>query len=114
VFCQLENEVRKMLGAQSAPVTSPAPALGLIHSVPDSRSTLAMPIATPVCTVPMTTSTLSRCTSLLAFSGALAGLDSSSTTKYSISRPPSLPPRSATASLMPLVMAMPSGAKVPV
>jgi hypothetical protein len=46
----------------------------LIHSVPDSLSTLAMPITTPECTVPMTTSTLSRCTSLLTFSGALAGI----------------------------------------
>ena len=73
-----------------------------------------MPIATPECTVPMMTSTLSRCISLLAFSGALAGFDSSLTTMYSISRPPSLPPRSSTASLKPLVMATPSAAKVPV
>jgi hypothetical protein len=113
VVCQLEKEVRKKLGAQAAPVMAPAPPLGLIQSVPDSFSTLAMPITTPECTVPITTSTLSRWTSLLTFSGALAGLDSSSTVTYSISRPPSLPPRSSTASLKPLVMATPSWAKVP-
>jgi hypothetical protein len=58
--------------------------------------------------------TLSRLMSLLALSGALAGSDSSSTVKYSTSRPPSLPPFSSTASLKPFVMALPSAAYVPV
>ena len=57
-----------------------------------SFATLAIAIATPECTVPTSTSTLSRLISLLTLSVALAGSDSSSTLKYSISRPPSLPP----------------------
>src|SRR5256885_5130032 len=31
--CQLENEVRKMLGAQSGPVAAPTPAFGITRSV---------------------------------------------------------------------------------
>ena len=99
-----------MLGAHSAPVAASAPALGMMCSTPVSRAILTMPISTPECTVPTSTSTLSRVTSLLALSVALAGSDSSSTVKYSSSRPPSLPPDSATASLKPLVMATPSWA----
>src|SRR5262249_58630456 len=44
----------------------------------------------------------------------LAGSDSSSTVTMSTARPPSFPPRSASASLNPLVMAVPSDAYVPV
>jgi hypothetical protein len=87
-----------------------APALGTIIRVLVSRATLAMASATPEWTVPTSTSTLSRETSFLAFSVALAGLDSSSTVKYSTSRPPSLPPFSSTNCLKPLVIALPSAA----
>ena len=114
IGCQLENEVRKMLDEHIGPVMSSAPAFGISSRVPVSLAILAMPSATPEWTVPTSTSTLSRCTSRLVFSGALAGLDSSSTAKYSISRPPSLPPRSPTAMRKPLVIAVPSEAKVPV
>ena len=81
-----------MFGAHIGPVTASAPALGTISSVPLSLAALAIAIATPECTVPTITSTLSRLISLLTLSVALAGSDSSSTLKYSISRPPSLPP----------------------
>ena len=81
-----------MFCAHIGPVTASAPALGTISRVFESRATLAIAIATPECTVPTTTSTLSRLISLLTLSVALAGSDSSSTTKYSISRPPNLPP----------------------
>jgi hypothetical protein len=59
----------------------------MIRSVPLSRATLTIAITTPECTVPSSTSTLSRCTSLFALSVALDGSDSSSTVKYSIARP---------------------------
>ena len=84
--------MRKMFGAHIGPVMSSAPAFGMISSVLLSRATFAIASATPECTVPISTSTLSRLISLLALSGAFAGSDSSSTVKYSISRPPSLPP----------------------
>jgi hypothetical protein len=66
--------LRKMLGAHMRPVTASAPALGTISSVPLSLATLAMAMATPECTVPTSTSTLSRLTSLLTLSVALAGV----------------------------------------
>ena len=103
-----------MFGAHSGPVSSSAPALGTIISVLVSRATFAMASATPECTVPTRTSTRSRFTSLFTFSVALAGSDSSSTVKNSTARPPSLPPLPSTCSLKPLVMAVPSAAKVPV
>ena len=84
-----------MFGAHIGPVTASAPALGTISSVPVSLATLAIAIATPECTVPTSTSTLSRLISLLTLSVALDGSDSSSTLTNSISRPPSLPPCSA-------------------
>ncbi len=108
--CEFENEVRKMLGAHSGPVMSSAPALGMISSVLLSRATLAIASATPECTVPTSTSTWSRLTSLLAFSGAFAGSDSSSTVKYSMSRPATLPPFCSMASLKALVIELPSAA----
>jgi hypothetical protein len=73
--------------AHSGPVISSAPALGMMSSVLLSRATLDIASATPECTVPTSTSTWSRLTSLFALSGAFAGSDSSSTVKYSISRP---------------------------
>ena len=85
-----------MFGAHSGPVSSSAPALGTIISVLLPRATLAMAIATPECTVPTSTSTPSRLTSLLAFSVALAGSDSSSTVAYDTDAPPSMPPFSST------------------
>ena len=113
-ICELEKDVRNTFAAQSGPVISSAPALGMISRVLLSRATLDIARATPECTVPTSTSTWSRLMSLFALSGALAGSDSSSTVKYSISRPPSLPPFSSIASLKPLVMAVPSAANVPV
>ncbi len=103
-----------MFGAHSGPVISSAPAFGTINSVFVSRATRVIASATPECTVPTRTSTLSRLMSLFAFSGAFAASDSSSTVKYSISRPPSLPPPCSTASLKPFVIALPSAAYVPV
>ncbi len=85
-----------MLGAHMGPVTASAPALGTIIRVPLSLATLAIAIATPECTLPTSTSTLSRLISLLTLSVALEGSDSSSTLTNSISRPLSLPPCSAT------------------
>ncbi len=85
-----------------------------MSSVLLSRATFDIASATPECTVPTSTSTWSRLMSLFALSGALAGSDSSSTVKYSISRPPSLPPFSSIASLKPFVIAVPSAANVPV
>jgi len=79
----------------------------MMSSVLLSLATLAMAIATPECTVPTSTSTWSRLTSLLALSEPLAGSDSSSTLKYSISRPASLPPCSCTYSRKPFSMAVP-------
>ena len=55
----------------------------------------AIASVTPECTVPTITSTLSRLISLLTLSVAFEGSDSSSTLKYSISRPASLPPCSS-------------------
>jgi len=106
--CQFENEVRKILGAHSAPVAAPTPALGMISIVPVSRATLTIAISTPECTVPIRKSTFSRLTSLLAFSGAFEGSDSSSRIENSTSRPPSLPLASAIASFSPSVIASPS------
>ena len=81
-----------MFGAHIGPVTARAPAFGITSSVLVSLATFAIAITTPECTVPTTTSTLSRLISLLMLSTAFDGSDSSSTLKYSISRPPSLPP----------------------
>ncbi len=82
----------------------------MISSVPLSRATLTIAITTPECTVPISTSTLSRWTSLFALSVAFDGSDSSSTVKYSIARPPSVPPFSSAARLKPCVIAVPSAA----
>ena len=46
--CQLEKEVRKIFGAQSAPVAASRPALGMINSVLVSLAILTMPICTPL------------------------------------------------------------------
>ena len=99
-----------MFGAHSAPVTTPAPALASIVSVPDSRVTRTIAAATPECTGPTITSTFSRLTSRLVLSVALAGFASLSTCTYSIVRPPSLPPFSSTCSLNASVIALPSWA----
>src|SRR5581483_3613758 len=103
-----------MLGAHKGPVAAPTPAFGMMCSVPDSLVTRIIAAATPECTVPSTTSTLSRVTRRLTLSVAFAGSDSSSTLKNSTSRPPSLPPLSASAMRKPFSIATPSGAKVPV
>ena len=103
-----------MFGAHNGPVATPTPALGMRCSVPDSRVTRIIAAATPECTVPITTSTLSRVTRRLTLSVALDGSDSSSTLKNSISRPPNLPPASCRASRKPFSIATPSGANVPV
>ena len=81
-----------MFGAHIGPVIASAPAFGMISSVLLSFAALAIASATPECTVPTSTSTLSRLISLLTLSVAFDGSDSSSTLKYWISRPPSLPP----------------------
>ena len=99
-----------MLGAHIAPVTASAPALGTISRVPVSLATLAMAIATPECTVPISTSTWSRLTSLLTLSVALLGSLSSSTLKNATSRPAILPPVSAICSRKPFSIALPSAA----
>ena len=112
--CEFENDVRKMFGAHIGPVIASAPAFGIMRSALLSRAAFAIASATPECTVPISTSTLSRLISLFTLSGALAGSDSSSTATYSISRPPNLPPDSLIASLKPLVIAVPSAAYVPV
>ena len=109
-ICEFENDVRKTFAAHSGPVMSSAPAFGMMSSVLLSRANFDIASATPECTVPTMTSTLSRLMSLFAFSGAFAGSDSSSTTKYSISRPATLPPFSSIASLNPFVIAVPSAA----
>ncbi len=85
-----------MFGAHIGPVIASAPALGITSSVLLSFAALAIASATPECTVPTRTSTLSRLISLLTLSVAFDGSDSSSTLKYWISRPPSLPPCSWT------------------
>ena len=85
-----------MCGAHIAPVIASAPALGTISMVLLSLAARAIASATPECTVPTMTSTLSRLISLLTLSVALDGSLSSSTRKYWISRPPSLPPCSCT------------------
>ena len=105
---------RKMLGAHMGPVMAAAPAFGTINKVPDSFAALAMAIATPLCTVPTITSTLSRLMSLLTLSVALDGSLSSSTRTNSTSRPAIFPPCSATYKRKPLSMAVPKEAKVPV
>ena len=114
VGCELLKLVRNTFGAHRPRVAAWTPALGIRLRTPVSRATFWMPICTPECTVPTMTSTLSRCTSLLAFSIPLDGSDSSSTLKYSISRPPSLPPCSLMAMRKPFSIATPSWAKVPV
>ena len=60
-----------MFGAHIGPVTASAPALGTISSVPVSLATLAIAIATPECTVPTITSTLSRLIELVDVVGGL-------------------------------------------
>ena len=87
-----------------------APAFGTISSVLLSLAALAMASATPECTVPTSTSTWSRLISLLTLSVALDGSLSSSTLKYWISRPASLPPCSCTYSLKPFSIMLPSAA----
>ncbi len=99
-----------MLGAQAGPVAASTPALGMISMVSLSVATLTIAMATPECTVPTKKSTLSRATSLLAFSAPFAGSDSSSSTTYSTSRPPSLPPCSLMASRSASSMFLPSAA----
>ena len=85
-----------MFGAHIAPVIASAPAFGMISSVFVSFAAFAIASATPEWTVPTSTSTWSRLISLLTLSVAFDGSDSSSTLKYWISRPPSLPPCSCT------------------
>ena len=80
--CQFENELRTMFALHIGPVMASAPALGTISSVLLSLAALAIASATPECTVPTRTSTASRLISLLTFSVALDGSDSSSTLKY--------------------------------
>jgi hypothetical protein len=92
----LENELLKMFCAHMGPVTATAPAFGMMRSVSLSLATLAIAMATPECTVPTSTSTLSRLMSLFTLSVAFAGSLSSSTFTYSISRPPMRPPCSCT------------------
>ena len=62
-----------MFGAHAARVAASAPALGMIISLPVSRAILTIAICTPECTVPTTTSTLSRSTSLFMLSVAFDG-----------------------------------------
>ena len=62
-----------MFGAHSNPVASLAPALGMINSVPLSRATFTIAVATPECTVPITTSTFSRADQPIHIGGG--GLD---------------------------------------
>ena len=56
-ICELENDERNTFAAQSEPVRSSAPALGMISSVLVSRATFAIASATPEWTVPTSTST---------------------------------------------------------
>ena len=107
------KEVRNTFLTHRSRVTATLPALGTMVSVPLSDTTLWMPICTPECTVPISTSTPSRLTRRSAFCGAFSGLDSSSSLTIWISRPPSLPPFSAISSSMAKVMFSPSLAKVP-
>ncbi len=111
--CQLENEVRKTLGAQSWPVTACAPALVTMVSVFSWRTICIIAIATPEWTGPVRMSTFSPTTSLFTLAGAFAGSDSSSTATHSISRPASLLSCSRAASFMASVMLLPSAAYVP-
>src|ERR1043166_2085532 len=75
--CQLVKDVRQMFGAHIARVTSLAPAFGTTSIVLVSFATFAIAIATPECTVPTTTSTLSRPTRRFMLSVPFAGSDSS-------------------------------------
>ena len=52
------KEVRNTFLAHRSRVTATLPALGTMVSVPLSDTTLWMPICTPECTVPISTSTL--------------------------------------------------------
>ena len=99
-----------MFAPHIGPVIASAPAFGITSSVLLSFAAFAIASATPECTVPTRTSTLSRLISLLTLSVAFAGSDSSSTLKYCTSRPPSLPPCSCTWSLKPFSIALPSAA----
>ena len=103
-----------MLTPHIGPVIASAPPFGTISSVLLSFAALAIAVATPECTVPTSTSTLSRLISLFTLSVAFDGSDSSSTFTYSISRPPSLPPCSSTYRRKPFSIASPSAAYVPV
>ena len=94
--CQFENELRTIFAPHIGPVIASAPALGMMSSVFESFAAFAIASATPECTVPTSTSTLSRLISLPTLSVALDGSDSSSTLKYWTSRPASLPPCSCT------------------
>ncbi len=81
-----------MFGAQSPRVMMSAPAFGTSVGRPASRAIFAMAMATPECTVPMSTSTFSERTSLFVSSVAFVGSDSSSILTKSILRPASVPP----------------------
>jgi hypothetical protein len=69
---------------------------------------------TAECTGPTTTSTWAPAISFCMFGTALPGSASLSTTTYSTGRPPSEPPCCSMASFMPLLVASPRAAKVPV
>ena len=88
----LVKEVRKMFLAHRLRVSWVAPAFGMMVGMPSSRAILLMASATPECTVPMSTSAFSPCTSLVASAVAFGGSDSSSTLTKLIARPASEPP----------------------
>ncbi|MNT33202.1 hypothetical protein D3C72_1691160 [compost metagenome] len=75
---------------------------------------MTAPMPTPECTGPTTTSTWEPAISFCMFGTALPGLASLSTTTYSTGRPPRLLSCCSMASFMPLVVASPKAAKVPV
>ena len=98
-----------MLGAHSEPVTRFEPALGTIMiGVSRGPTILAMAWAMPECTGPTRKSTFSFLISLLVLVGAFGTDISLSMARYSMARPPSLPPACSMRSLSALVMASPS------
>src|SRR3972149_2377047 len=106
-------EVTKKLALHSLPAKLEVPAFGLISTMPASVTGLKIACSTLEKIGPTTKSTLSRSISALTLVTAMSGLSSSSCTMISTSRPPSLPPRSFTASWKPLRSCWPSTAGGP-
>ncbi len=97
-----EQQISQAFGIRSIPtcvlLKDGKPADGFMGALPEGKVRefldKHLPSATPECTVPIRTSTLSRCTRRLVFSGALAGLDSSSSIAKTLAKLQKLVPPS--------------------